>query len=314
MKEYELRVFDNPICSSLPCIHTIKCSKAPSTAVGSGKNNLQREKSAISEALEWDTMFDMEADFIGIYSRNNELMINPSLFGHAIDISGKGIDWVLCKNLKGKERLIHRPTRNTKNFYAYTHTSNGISVHKSLELARNSAFMEIVERSYVTLFWNGKRKAKRLLKPCYFDRYISIIESKGFLVEFFSIGDEFYHVVMSVIYNRSELMVTGFKCSPNIMQSIQGAFYEAIQVLEAFYLGGRDFLHENQKWLLSKKGHQLLRDKINTGSNKVKINPDLDQVFFRDLDLDGLFYTECFVLGLPINYETSKKNNEFWPI
>lgn len=168
MKEYELRVFDNPICSSLPCIHTIKCSKAPSTAVGSGKNNLQREKSAISEALEWDTMFDMEADFIGIYSRNNELMINPSLFGHAIDISGKGIDWVLCKNLKGKERLIHRPTRNTKNFYAYTHTSNGISVHKSLELARNSAFMEIVERVLCDFILEWEEKSQKTTKALLF--------------------------------------------------------------------------------------------------------------------------------------------------
>lgn len=320
MNEYKLQLVKNPINSNLPDYFSIKCLEAHGIAVGSGDSELQRELSAIGEAVEWDTMFSLREDFYQPFEKTNVLMLPPDNFGHQ-NIDGLDIDWIYVSNSKGRKSLIHRPTRLNGHNALYKHTSNGVAVHATRKKANASALNEIIERTCVSLFWN-ERLHVNFLRKVYSDFYLDILTNLGWRVEFYS-----FHrkpaVVMSLITNKfcnhcaPESMITGFKCAESIEKAAKGAFYEAVQVIEALYLGaGMSCLTNEQKFFFTHEGIKLMKHKIGQQIDRSPtIVPKDSDIYFREKQTMGLHYSECFVSGLPINYEKSRLEAAgIWPL
>lgn len=118
---------------------------------------------------------------------------------------------------------------------------------------------EIIERISISLFWIGKLSA-HCLGDAYSDLYVEILADLGWRVEFYSL----YHrpaVVMALICNEScndyplQSIITGFKCADSIGIATKGAFYEAIQVIEALYLSeGMEYLIHEQNFFFTPEG------------------------------------------------------------
>ncbi|WIL74409.1 YcaO-like family protein [Vibrio vulnificus] len=320
MSEYELRLTDNPINSKLPDIFSIKCLVAHGIAVGSGDSESQREISAIGEAIEWDTMFSLQEDLYQPFDKSNLLMLPPEKFGHQ-NVEGLAIDWVCTENVKTGEALVHRPTRLVEHNSLYKHTSNGVAVHATQKKANASALNEIIERTSISLFWSG-RLSIHCLGDVYSDFYLEALAALGWKVEFYSLYRRPV-VVMALITNEFcydyplQSIITGFKCADSIGAAAKGAFYEAVQVIEALYLGaGMEYLTHEQRFFFTLEGVRLMRRKIrHRVDHKPTIVPKDSDIYFRNKESMGFHYSECFVSGLPINYEKSRMEAAgIWPL
>lgn len=320
MREYELRLTNNPINSKLPDIFSIKCLVAYGTALGSGDNEFQREMSVIGEAIEWDTMFSLQEDLYQPFDKSNLLMLPPEKFGHQ-NVKGLAIDWVYTENVKTGEALVHRPTRLTDHGALYKHTSNGVAVHSTPQKANASALNEIIERISISLFWIG-RLSVHYLGVTYSDFYVEVLADLGWKVEFYSLYRR-PAVVMTLITNEFcnayplQSIITGFKCADSIGAASKGAFYEAVQVIEALYLGEEmEYLSHDQHFFFTREGWSLMRRKIRHQiDHEPKIVPRDTDIYFRNKESMGFHYSECFVSGLPINYEKIRMEAaEIWPL
>ncbi|MEZ8330810.1 YcaO-like family protein [Vibrio splendidus] len=320
MSEYELRVIENPINSKLPDIFSIKCLVATGIAVGSGDSESQREISSIGEAVEWDTMFSLQEDFYQPFDKSNFLMLAPEMFGHQ-NIDGLAIDWVYTENAETGAALVHRPTRLIEHSALYKHTSNGVAVHATQQKANESALNEIIERTSISLFWRGRLNV-HCLGDVYSDFYSEVLAALGWKVEFYSLYSR-PAVVMALIKNEFcndyplQSIITGFKCADSINVAAKGAFYEAVQVIEALYLGsGQEYLTHEQRFFFTLEGVRLMRQKIRYRvDHEPTIAPKDSDVYFRNKESMGFHYSECFVRGLPINYEKSRMEAAgIWPL
>ncbi|HIF9114987.1 TPA: YcaO-like family protein [Photobacterium damselae] len=320
MSEYELRLTENPINSQLPDIFSIKCLVAHGIAIGSGDSESQREISSIGEAVEWDTMFSLQEDFYQPFDRNNLLMLPPEMFGHK-NVDGLAIDWVYAENTETGEALVHRPTRLVEHNALYKHTSNGVAVHATQKKANASALNEIIERTSISLFWHGRLNI-HCLGDVYSDFYLEILAALGWKVEFYSLYCQ-PAVVMALITNEFcndyplQSIITGYKCADSIDVAAKGAFYEAVQVIEALYLGaGKKYLTHEQRFFFTREGVRLMRQRIkHRVDHKLTIVPKGSDIYFRNKESMGFHYSECFVRGLPINYENSRMEAAgTWPL
>ncbi|WP_324016967.1 YcaO-like family protein [Aeromonas hydrophila] len=321
MKEYELEVFDNPISNNLPSMHFIKCKIAPGIAIGSGIDNRQREASAIGEAFEWDVMFELTEDITQTYDESNSKMISPALFGHSFDNIHE-VDWVEAEN-SGLCFFVHRPTRTKHNHKFYNHTSNGIAVHSSRQQCITSALNEIIERTFIGLFWTAKINIEEI-SSTYEDDYTKIIQDEGWGISYYQLCNTPY-VIMAIIFNvRNQsynhgAVITGYKCSENIEHACCGALYEAIQVLEALYLGkGERYLSHEQRHFINNEGISAFNSKLKLAQsidNISSISIRNDDIYYRIRDMKEFYYCECFVTNLPSYYYKQKKESpEIWPL
>lgn len=311
---------ENPINTKLPEVFSIKCLVAHGIAVGSGDSEAQREISAIGEAIEWDTMFSLQEDLYQPFDKCNLLMIPPEKFGHQ-NVEGLAIDWVYTENVKKGEALVHRPTRLVKHHALYKHTSNGVAVNSTQEKANESSLNEIIERTCISLFWSG-RLSVRCLGNIYSDFYLDVLATLGWKVEFYCLY-RIPAVVMVLITNEFcghyplQSIITGFKCANSIDVAAKGAFYEAVQVIEVLYLGkGVEYLTPEQRYFFTVEGWSLMRQKIKCHiDHEPTIVPKDSDIYFRNKESMGLYYSECFVSGLPINYEKCRMEAAgIWPL
>lgn len=140
-------------------------------ALGKGLEDDERQASAIGECMERMALRSVRPSLIATLGELGSNAISPLDLG--IDLAeeraercipfsaNERVEWVLGSSLNSLEdRWLHRPTWDGPGFYRPT--SNGTAVATSLELAKESAVAEMLERHAFILWWYGFSQVRTL--------------------------------------------------------------------------------------------------------------------------------------------------------